>query len=259
MHSLNVRKRLEEANSVEVVDVNVETDDDDPDEDTEIIKAEDEESICSPHDRIFKQLRSPQPSPTSSFSVIISNTFGKASPYSFQSQDGESDSCFEIDTELSDDDYNSVSSPCPSLLNSDLRAPKQRLIVEILGAFWDIYNKDFSSIVLKCIVLMARDATTGTNSGPVGSSRSASSASAFSTSSTLPSSSAKRKLFEDDFPADDSGQGPTQPNGGITLMPKEKPSFRYACPFRKHNPRKYNMYHHQRCALGSFGSIARIK
>jgi hypothetical protein len=49
--------------------------------------------------------------------------------------------------------------------------------------------------------------------------------------------------------------------------PLERPIFpsagahrvRFACPFRKHNPRAYNMYTHRSCALSGWTTIARIK
>lgn len=34
---------------------------------------------------------------------------------------------------------------------------------------------------------------------------------------------------------------------------------RFACPYRKHNPKKYTHYNWRSCALSGFGSTARVK
>ncbi|KAH7306092.1 hypothetical protein BKA65DRAFT_198481 [Rhexocercosporidium sp. MPI-PUGE-AT-0058] len=249
-----VEQPFEQTHSVEVLGSN------DSEEDTETINGA-ENDVPLSHNHYFKHDESAQLSPARSSSSTVGSKLGKASPYSVQSQDSESDSCFEGETEMSFDECESFLSPSPSLFHiSDLWAPKQMLIIDILRAFWDIYNKEFPWIISRCIASIAKDFTNGATSGAPSSSSSRSALSTSRSSSTVTSSSisslsvSKRKFSEDD-----GDRGPMEPIQGSILMPKDQPIIRYGCPFRKHNPRKYNMHHYQSCALGSFGSIARVK
>jgi len=258
-NAAKVEELFEQTHSVEVLGSN------DSEEDTETMKGA-ENDVPLSHNHSFKHDQSAQLSPARSSSSTSGSTLGKASPYSVQSQDSESDSCFEGETEMNFDEYGSALSPSPSLFHiSDLWAPKQMLIIDILRAFWDIYNKEFPWIISRCIASTAKDFTNGATSGSPSSSSSKSASSASGSSSTATpssisgSSGSKRKLSDDDRPSDGSDRGPMEPIQGSILMPKDQPIIRYACPFRKHNPRKYNMHHYQSCALGSFGSIARVK
>lgn len=202
-------------------------------------------------DQMSEQEPSTQRSPARSFSSIISYTLGKARPYTSLRQDSENDSCFELETEMSSDDCSNVLSPSPSMFSiSESLAPKRMLLVDVLHAFWDICNKDSSSIISRRIALVMKDVTNGRNAGKdsAPSSRSTSStlASATASSSWATSSSpgAKRSLSEDGLPPDGGGRRPLKPNKGELSILKDQLTSRYACPFRKHNPRKYNMYHH---------------
>jgi hypothetical protein len=59
----------------------------------------------------------------------------------------------------------------------------------------------------------------------------------------------------DDAPGKDSGEdGKLQES-----QPKTDQSVEFACPYRKHNPRKYSVRDWRSCALTSFNSIARVK
>lgn len=259
----NVKNPFWEIQDVSVVDSSVY--DQDRVEDT--VKRNGENSIYPPLvNQEFEQEPFEQRSPATGFFSTKRDTLGKASLYQSHNQDSESDSCFELETELSSDDCSNVLSPSPSLFSiSEALAPKRMLMVDVLRYFWDIYNKDSSSIISRCIALVAKDVIGGENTAAAStpSSRSASSTSVSITASsswTTPSSSgAKRKLSEDGLPPDGSDRRPLKPNEGKSTVVKDQLASRYACPFRKHNPRKYNMHRHQRCALGSFGSIARIK
>ncbi|RFU36223.1 hypothetical protein B7463_g141, partial [Scytalidium lignicola] len=219
------------------------------DRDADTIKRKENDLGVYPKDCISKESHYTQLSPARNFSSTIAGTLGKASPYSPQSQDSESDSYFEVETELGLDDCESVLSPSPSIFNlSEVWAPKQTLIVDVLHTFWDIYNEDSSAIISRCVALMAKEATNRTTSGTgSSSSRSTSSTSASSTTLTssniLSSSGAKRKLSEDITQSNGSGGKSPEPNQGVRPTAKDQLASRVALWDRlRQSPASKNIY-----------------
>lgn len=70
----------------------------------------------------------------------------------------------------------------------------------------------------------------------------------------------KRRRDGDDNSADESdGEGPDR-RRKKSLRPQDaKDHIKLACPYRKHNPRKYNLTDWSSCAVSGYTSIARVK
>jgi hypothetical protein len=63
------------------------------------------------------------------------------------------------------------------------------------------------------------------------------------------------------IPMDDKDDRlPRRPNNdSLRPVDQEPIDIELACPFRKHDPRKYTIYSSQVCALSHWGTIARLK
>lgn len=57
----------------------------------------------------------------------------------------------------------------------------------------------------------------------------------------------------------DEDRPPKRSKPNSSSESEKKHALRYACPYRKHDPRKYSMYQHKTCALSPFDSIGRTK
>lgn len=122
---------------------------------------------------------------------------------------------------------------------------KQALADRIMEEFWGIFNYD--STFTAC-----------TDKTPQSSAPS-STISSPSSSSTRPSQRKRQRDNEDDgrSPNDSNGRKPRQPRNSPVTNPEE--SRRLACPFRKHDSRKYSVYNHRACALSHWETISRVK
>ncbi|KAH8660986.1 hypothetical protein BGZ60DRAFT_566648 [Tricladium varicosporioides] len=72
----------------------------------------------------------------------------------------------------------------------------------------------------------------------------------------------KRKILDDEqTPASDEREDkhPRQPLNSSSVQQNDTQRKNFACPFRKHNPEKYDIQRHRICALTSFTTIARLK
>ena len=69
----------------------------------------------------------------------------------------------------------------------------------------------------------------------------------------------KRKRDEQEENDNNNNQRKQNPLERPILPSAGAHTVRFACPFRKHNPRTYNMYTHRSCALSGWTTIARIK
>ena len=183
------------------------------------------------------------------------NTLGKASPFPPQSQDDESESTCETESDMYEDECQSDESSCRAAFDDR----QEDLFTKILKEFWCVWNKNtFDSSFRECTKESGK-----TNSTCVAQSQSTSSAIAPSATSNQARVNGKRNCSEDedDHPSDDRNQGPNKPEGNSMPIADETSAFRLACPFRKHNTRKYNMHHPtwKACAISSFESVARTK
>jgi hypothetical protein len=188
--------------------------------------------------------------------------FGKASPFSSPSQGSEDESGSGTESELTEDEGQADEPSCRSHFNER----QQDLYEQILLIFWNIWNQNCWLIVLKCAKLVPIYTSAGSSSNCVPQQKSTSSDASSSTTIYPSRSFAKRKHTEDDdnndeFPPGDRDQGSQQPKGNLAAVADEGPNFRFACPFRKYSPQKYNMHHPnwKACAISSFESVARTK
>lgn len=163
------------------------------------------------------------------------------------------------DCGVESDDASNGSSRCGSLhdldaerlsdrndISSILNPIKQDLVDRVMDEFWILFDhQEWDSNITTCN----------------NNSQSSSTPTSFTTpSSPAPSKQAERKRqrFDDDErPEDNEDRRSRQPrrspasNGGDVT--------RFACPFRKHNSRQYNIYNNRVCALNHWRSIARVK
>jgi len=72
--------------------------------------------------------------------------------------------------------------------------------------------------------------------------------------------SRRKRQREEENPGDQSGDRNSRTPGKRSSGGKDsEESIKFACPFRKHNPRKYNIYSHRTCTLSHWETIARPK
>lgn len=70
----------------------------------------------------------------------------------------------------------------------------------------------------------------------------------------------RKRQRGDEDPGDQSGDRNSQPPGKKTSKGEDPEEIvKFACPFRKHNSRKYNIYSHRSCTLSHWDTIARVK
>jgi hypothetical protein len=125
---------------------------------------------------------------------------------------------------------------------------KQALVNRIMEEFWAIFNQGPDSRYIGCA------GNTPESSAP------SSAISSPNSSSVKPSQRKRRRDDDDERPPDDNNdRKPRQPRSGqpSTLDPEE--NKRFACPFRKHDSRKYSVYNHRACALSHWETISRVK
>lgn len=122
---------------------------------------------------------------------------------------------------------------------------RQELVDRVMEEFWTLYDQGWDANITKC------------NDTAPNSSSTASSSTPSSTASSKQVQRKRQRIDGDDEPEDSEDKRSRQPrrlpasNGGD--------GSRFACPFRKHNPRQYNIYNNRVCALSNWQSIARVK
>ncbi|TVY48990.1 Resistance to glucose repression protein [Lachnellula occidentalis] len=123
---------------------------------------------------------------------------------------------------------------------------KQDLVDTVMDEFWILFNhQDWDSHITTC------NTTSPDSSTPTSTTASSNSA---------PSKQAERKrqrTDDDELGEDNDDRRSRQPRR--SPAPREGGETRFACPFRKHNSRQYNIYNNRVCALNHWRSIARVK
>ncbi|KAH8685816.1 hypothetical protein BGZ60DRAFT_523095 [Tricladium varicosporioides] len=185
------------------------------------------------------------------------NKPGKLSPYSTPSQEDETSSDCGLDTEHSEDDDSSVESDRSSFLVLNHCWRRQKLFAEVMRAFWNDYNKNSSAIIASCIA--PKTNTPNSQGHSTNTSRPHSSTLGLASSPMINSSSRKRAISGDRAPPDNNDESPKRQKGKSTDLSSNDPRIKFACPFRKYNPTKYNIHQHKTCALRGFVSIHRTK
>ena len=175
-----------------------------------------------------------------------SELIAKSSPFSTE----ESESSADNESDFSENETDSLEA-CESdglEFNFQFNPWKKLLIKEMMQNFWEIFNRD------SAIIVSASGESPGT-------SQTQGSIPQRANSSIQPSNIVKRQREEDDNlpPNDNNDRSPKRPRPDSSIILEDKISSKFACPFRKHNPRKYNIHQHKTCALSSFESVARLK
>ncbi|KAK4166915.1 hypothetical protein QBC43DRAFT_11351 [Cladorrhinum sp. PSN259] len=154
----------------------------------------------------------------------------------------------------------SLSEPDSSLAregsSSELRAWKaafNQTVDRGMNALWARYNHDFDSLIRQCVggERSSHSPQFRDSSGRVRKGTS----SRHGTNRGLRPPS--RSFGEDEDDEDDDGDGyrpPSSPSKGSPGSVK-----RFACPFRKRDPHKYNIHDHEVCTIRSWSAISRLK
>lgn len=188
---------------------------------------------------------------------------GKTSPYPSQSQDDASEGCCDTGSEFSEDEYQSAGMICTDFLVSGITERERKFFVDASRAFWNIWNRDSLLIISKCVGQITPHACSGSSSNYVTQYQSGPAPTTSSNASNPMRPVDKRKRSDDEPQEDDRGQGPKRPIVDVSPPDDDSSTARFACPFRKHDPRKYNMHHDQgkwqNCAISSWPTVARVK
>lgn len=171
---------------------------------------------------------------------------GKASPYPMQADDEEMAS-LEDDTEGTT--LSSESGTIPPSMELSISSDYSKLLIfnQVMQTFWEIFNPKFNSGISMHAGPRETPSTRRTNFTNQASSKS------------------KRLKYENQEDEEDplsgkgNGRAPKRPKPEFLSQVDNGTLLKFACPFRKHNPRKYNVHQFQSCALSSFDSIARVK
>ncbi|KUJ19004.1 uncharacterized protein LY89DRAFT_509659 [Mollisia scopiformis] len=133
-------------------------------------------------------------------------------------------------------------------LSLALEPMRQALVDRVMDEFWILFNQNF-------------DSGFRAHAGGSRNSSSPSNASLITSAATTPQSSQPRKRQRDDEMGSDDEDGnmsrkPKRNSGPSDELGDRK---RFACPFRKHDSRRYSTYSYRVCALSHWDSIARVK
>lgn len=141
--------------------------------------------------------------------------------------------------------------PEESTLDHDVLEPmRQALVDRVMDEFWIIFNQSWDSGY--------REHARGAQDSSSPSNASLATSAATTPLSTRPTQ--RKRQREDDMGSDDE-------DGNMSRKPKRSsgPSDeagdrkRFACPFRKHDSRRYSTYNYRVCALSHWETIARVK
>jgi hypothetical protein len=136
------------------------------------------------------------------------------------------------------------------LIRPILSPMKQVLVDRIMTEFWEIFNQEWSSNLTRC----AGDTPTSSNSQGSGTGRQ------INTSS--PEGKDKKRSRddqEDELPDGNNGRTPKRPRWRCSLPKDSESVTKFACPYRKHDPRVYTISNYRNCALSHWESVARVK
>jgi Fungal Zn(2)-Cys(6) binuclear cluster domain len=137
-------------------------------------------------------------------------------------------------------------------IRPNLETAKQALIDRIMEDFYDVFDHDWTSNVKSC----------GDQSPGSSYKQSDNGHSSNSLASQIPSKKHGRKPEENKDQDDDDSKDnfPKRPRSTFK-SPYREEMIKFACPFRKHDPRRYDVHiaAHRSCALSHWDTVARIK
>lgn len=133
------------------------------------------------------------------------------------------------------------------IMSPHLSPMKQALVDRIMDEFWVIFNHDWASNTRSF---------KGESSDSPSSQRTGSSSDA----SVSQGGYQKRpRQNDDDSNRDDEGENPPKKPRLFSKAGDQFELIRFACPFRKHNPRKYSTNRYSSCAISHWPTVARVK
>jgi hypothetical protein len=137
------------------------------------------------------------------------------------------------------------------LIRPALTPMKKALVDGIMREFWTIFNQEWSANIRKC-------------TDDSSSSKSFSGSESKSTGEKSPGRKDQKRGRgdgEDYNPDENGGRNPKRQKPNSSSTKDADKGLKFACPYRKHNPRKY--YHGNRswrsCALTPLENISRVK
>jgi len=168
---------------------------------------------------------------------------GTSDNQSLDSQDSDNDTtpgkerCGKLDANVSSE----------KIVTDVLNPTRMALVDRVMEEFWVMFNQGWS-------FNFTEHANTSS-----GTSRSSNvSDTNHDTGARQPSR--RKRQREEENPGDQSGDRNSRTPGKRSSGGKDsEESIKFACPFRKHNPRKYNIYSHRTCTLSHWETIARPK
>lgn len=123
---------------------------------------------------------------------------------------------------------------------------RRGLVDRVMEGFWNIFDQEWDSNITKCTAESTSSSTVTTTSASSGSA-------------TSPPIQRKRQRGNENDNLEDDKERKSRVPRRNPAMSDEDDAARFACPFRKHNPRQYNIYNNRVCALSHWSSIARVK
>jgi len=137
-----------------------------------------------------------------------------------------------------------------ALIKPALTPMKQALVDLIMGEFWIIFNQEWTGNIQK---------RAGASSTPSPSTTPSSKGSGQKSNSNKDSKRPRDDNDEgDEHSREDERKGRKRRNNGSCPAERDN-SLKYACPYRKHDPRKYCYRDWRSCALTAQETIARVK
>jgi hypothetical protein len=132
------------------------------------------------------------------------------------------------------------------LIRQQMTRAKLQLVDRLMEEFWIVFNKDWK----------ASSRQRGQTSAPATGSYATN-----SQTSPRKTNSRKRSLDrgDDQDPGDEDGRGSKRFGSALGSPAITNKVENYACPYRKHNPRKYCVKDWRSCCLTSQKTIARVK
>jgi hypothetical protein len=137
----------------------------------------------------------------------------------------------------------------PKIIEPVLDPMRQALVDRIMEEFWVLFDQEWDTGFVQEAASVSPPSSSGSSSGSTASAN----------SMTLPPIQRKRQREEEDPPEERNGRNPRQPRSSVGPSTGCDDSTRFACPFRKHDSRKYSVYSHRVCALSHWETIARVK
>jgi hypothetical protein len=135
-----------------------------------------------------------------------------------------------------------------NLIRPVINPMQQALVERIVDEFYILLDQNWEAQIKKCPGGCL--SSSGNGKGRSGSVDRAS----------VPNSQNKRQRIPDQDSGDESNnKKPRRPGGTQQSSGNLNRPARFACPFRKHDPQKYNIHSHRVCALTSWDTIARVK